>query len=113
MVSNKVISIENLKEIAKNFIDNNGDKSCTYCNGYSLPTSSDNPKEAVISLQNDRDTSYGIFIKVQDELTKAYYELREVYAINTLGKSVTDLTKEEIKTIRELYPFTISEAETK
>ncbi|MBE9489225.1 MAG: biopolymer transporter ExbD [Bacteroidetes bacterium] len=113
MVNNEITPIENLKKIAKNFIDNNGDKSCTYCNGFNLITSSDNPKEAVISLQNDKQTSYELFIKVQDELTKAYYELREVYTINTLSKSVTNLTSEEIKTIREAYPFVISEAETK
>ena len=113
MVNNEITPIENLKEITKNFVDNNGDKSCTYCNGNNLITMSDNPKGAVISLQNDRETSYELFIKVQDELTKAYYELREVYAINTLGKSVTNLTSEEIKTIRAIYPFIISDAETK
>ncbi len=113
MVNNEITPIESLKKIAKNFIDNNGDKSCTYCKGISISTLSDNPKKAVISLQNDRETSYELFIKVQDELAKAYYELREVYAINTLGKSVTNITSEEIKTIREAYPFVISEAETK
>ncbi|MCK5401480.1 MAG: biopolymer transporter ExbD [Flavobacteriaceae bacterium] len=113
MVNDEIILIEDLKDIIKKFIDNNGDKSCTYCNGISISTLSDNPKEAVISLQNNRETSYELFIKVQDELTKAYYELREVYANNTLGKSVTNLTSEEIKTIRKAYPFVISEAETK
>ena len=113
MINNEIAPIESLKEIAKNFIDNNGDKSCTYCNGNSLITMSDNPKEAVISLQSDKQTSYKLFIKVQDELTKAYYELREVYANNVLGKSVKNLTSEEINNIRILYPFIISEAQTK
>ena len=113
MINNEIVPIESLKEIAKNFIDNNGDKSCAYCNGNSLITMSDNPKEAVISLQSDKQTSYKLFIKVQDELTKAYYELREVYANNVLGKSVKNLTSEEINNIRILYPFIISEAQTK
>lgn len=113
MVNNKIILLEDLKDITKNFLDNNGDNSCTYCGGNRIKTLSDNPKKAIISLQNDRATSYELFIQVQDELTKAYYELREVYAIKKLGKPVIDLTPEDIKIIREVYPFTISEAETK
>lgn len=113
MVEDQLIVIGDLKDIAKNFLDNNGDNSCTYCNGNKITTSSDNPNEAIISLQNDRQTSYELFIKVQDELTKAYYEIREVYALNTFEKSVADLTLDNIKKIREAYPFIISEAETK
>lgn len=113
MVEDKLIAIEDLKDITKIFLDNNGDKTCTYCNGNSISTLSDNPKEAIVSLQNDRLTSYELFIQVQDELTKAYYELREVYAKNILRKPVINLTSEEIKNIKALYPFVISEAETK
>ena len=113
MVNNKIANVEDLKNLAKQFIDNNGDKSCLYCNGNQINTLSDNPKKAVISLQNDRQTSYDLFIQVQDELTKAYYELREVYATNVLGKSVSNLTASEVKNIKALYPFIISEAETK
>jgi biopolymer transport protein ExbD len=113
LIEDNLISIENLKDITKSFIDNNGDNSCTYCNGNKITTSSDNPNEAVISLQNDRKTSYKLFIQVQDELTKVYYELREVYAQNTFGKSVADLSPKNIKKIRIAYPFIISEAETK
>ncbi|MCH7523891.1 MAG: biopolymer transporter ExbD [Bacteroidetes bacterium] len=113
MVEDKLIAIEELKDIAKNFLDNNGDNSCTYCKGTKVTTLSDNPKEAIISLQNDRQTSYELFIKVQDELTKAYSELRKVFALNKFSKPVKDLTPEEIKIIRNAYPFVISEAETK
>ncbi len=112
LVEDKLIAIKDLKNIAKTFLDNNGDDSCAYCNGNKVSTLSDNPIEAVISVQNDRQTSYELFIMVQDELTKAYYELREVYAINTHGKSVIDLTPEDIKKIRKAYPIVISEAET-
>ncbi len=111
MVEDQLILIGDLKDIAKNFLDNNGDNSCDYCNGSKITTLSDNPKEAVISLQNDRQTSYELFIKVQDELTKAYYELRAVYAHNKFGKPVADLPPDDINKIREAYPFVISEAE--
>ena len=58
-------------------MDKNGDGSCTYCKGKRDPLSSDNPDKAVISLRNDRETSYHTYIAVQNELIKAYNELRE------------------------------------
>lgn len=112
-VENAIISIDELKIIAKKFLDNNGDKSCHYCKGENSETSSDNPKEAVISLQNDKQTSYNFYIEVQDELTKAYYELRADYAKSTFNKSVNKLTKQELTEVRKAYPFIISEAELK
>ena len=32
-VENEVVSIDDLKSITKGFLDNNGDKTCDYCNG--------------------------------------------------------------------------------
>ncbi|OUS00951.1 biopolymer transporter ExbD [Flavobacteriales bacterium 33_180_T64] len=113
LVDNAIISIEELKAITKNFIDNDGDKSCNYCNGLNASEASENPKTAVISLINDKETSYTFYIKVQDEITKAYYELRNEYAKNILKKSSITLTKEELKQVKEAYPFILSEAEVK
>ncbi len=113
MVNNALISIDELKDQVKRFIDNNGDKSCTYCNGDQLESASDNPTKAVISLQTDRDSTYEFFIEIQDEITKAYYELRENYANEVFKKEINALSKDEIKKLREAYPFILSEAETK
>ena len=113
MANDEVISIENLKKIAINFLDNNGDETCDYCNGSKLTTSSDNPTKAVISFKSHKQTRYSLFIAVQDELTKAYYELRENYAMQKLGKTSENLSKEDIVLIRKAYPFILSEAETK
>ena len=112
-VKDDVISIKDLKQIAKNFLDNNGDNSCSYCNGLKDATLSDNPTEAVISLSNDKDTSYEMYIAVQDILTQAYYELREDYATSVLRKNAKDLTESDLKAIKQAYPFKISEAETR
>ena len=112
-IEDKLVNLSDVKEITKLFLDNNGDKSCSYCNGNELKNSSDNPKTAVISLQNAKETSYNFYIKVQDELTKAYFELRTLYAYKTFNKSPDALTENELKQIKEAYPFMLSEAETK
>lgn len=69
--------------------------------------------QGVISLQNDRGTSYGRYIEVQNELVAAYNEIREDAAYEFFGKEVEDLTKEELDGIKKLYPQRISEAEPK
>lgn len=113
MLEDELINLQDLKEVVKNFIDNNGDKSCNYCNGIQSEDASDNPKKAVVSLQTGKQTSYEQFIEVQDELTKAYYELRQTYSQNVLNKGVEDLSKIELKKVKNAYPFKLSEALTK
>lgn len=113
MLENELIELSNLKEITKSFLDNNGDKSCNYCNGSKSENASDNPKKAVVSLQTGKQTSYKQFIEVQDELTKAYYELRQTYSQNVLKKAIDDLSKTDLKKVKEAYPFILSEAITK
>jgi len=112
MIEDELAAINQIKDISIAFLDNNGDKSCDYCNGEELPDSSDNPKKAVISLQVDDATQYNMFIKVQDELTKAYYELRSIYAKKHFNKSPNELSPEELKIVRDAYPFIVSEATT-
>lgn len=113
MLENEVIALKDLKEATKVFIDNNGDESCNYCNGTKSENASDNPKKAVVSLQTGKQTSYKHFIAVQDELTKAYYELRQTYSQNILKKTVDDLSKTDLKKVKEAYPFILSEITTK
>ncbi|MBP0902348.1 ExbD/TolR family protein [Mariniflexile gromovii] len=90
MIGNQIVPIEALKNTTKNFIDNNGDNTCGYCNGEKSSMASENPTKAVVSLQTGQQTSYKRFIEVQNELSKAYYELRKV---------------------KEAYPFTLIETE--
>ncbi|WP_298896245.1 biopolymer transporter ExbD [uncultured Psychroserpens sp.] len=112
-VENEIVNIEELKDIAIAFLDNNGDNTCNYCNGLKDNNSSDNPNKAVISLNNDKLTSYKFYIQVQDELTKAYYELRNNYSETVIKKPSNKLTKEELKQVKNAYPFILSEAEIK
>ncbi|TCK69279.1 biopolymer transport protein ExbD [Winogradskyella wandonensis] len=112
MIEDKdIIELSELKETLIRFIDNNGDNSCNYCNGERLATSSNKPSEAVISLKHDALTNYNAYIKVQDEISKAYLELRTTYAKNTFNKTPETLTKDELKQVKEAYPFILSEVE--
>jgi len=115
LVEEEYLEISELRAKAMEFIDNNGDNSCNYCKGYGISTSSDNPVKAVISLQNDRGTSYGMYVKVQNELVAAYEDLREIYAENEYGRSYRSMDPEEdeeiIREVKNAYQQKISEAE--
>ncbi|MBJ6369229.1 ExbD/TolR family protein [Snuella sedimenti] len=111
MVEDKLVNISELKEITKIFVDNNGDGSCEYCNGERYPENSSNPRKAVISLQSSRQSTYQKFIAVQDELTKAYLELRNTFCKDVLKKSPDKLSKLELEKVKAAYPFILSEAE--
>ncbi|MEY2964152.1 MAG: hypothetical protein RL754_1413 [Bacteroidota bacterium] len=112
LVEDDYLEISELRAKAKEFIDNNGDGSCDHCQGYGSSQSSDNPDKAIISLQNDRGTSYGMYVKVQNELVAAYTELREELAQKRFGKSFEELENEDdIEFVKGAYPQKISEAE--
>lgn len=69
--------------------------------------------KGVVSLQNDRGTSYTMYMKVQNELVAAYNELREDLSRSTFGKSYDKLSQEEKDAIGKAIPSRISEAEPK
>lgn len=109
LVDNDKTALIDLKNIVKEFVDNNGDKSCDYCNGSALLNSSENPRKAAISLATHREAPYKDFIALQDELTTAYYELRALYAQEVFNKEVSILTEVEMEQVKKAYPFSISE----
>lgn len=112
LVEEEYLDISRLREEAKKFLNNNGDGSCDYCEGaYRDPKSSDNPDKAVISLQNDRGTSYAMYVKVQNELAAALNELRDELAVRKYGTEYDNLDVDQQKDIRKRYPQKISEAE--
>ena len=70
-------------------------------------------KKHVISLQNDRGTEYQAYISVQNELAKAYNELRDDISRKKFGKLFADLDEDQQKAVQQIYPQKISEAEPK
>jgi len=132
MVDGALIELHDLKDITIAFLDNGGasrdsENYCDYCQGERNVTSSDNPDRAIVSLMSSRETTYGVYITVQNELVAAYNSLRnresqrryktdftamEALYINseTLQKQKDELRK-KIRSIQKLYPMKLSEAE--
>ena len=69
--------------------------------------------KGVISLQNDRGTSYQAYIAVQNELVKAVNELRDEASMAEFGKKFLQLDEDHQGMIKKLIPSYISEAEPK
>lgn len=112
LVEDEYLSISEIKDRAMKFIDNNGKSECDYCEGSKNSSSSDHPKQAIISLQNDRATSYKTYVSVQNELTAAYNTLRNTLAEKKYAQAFEDLSPNLQKEISEAYPIIISEAVT-
>ena len=133
LVEDELMELENLREAAINFLDNgggSGEDACDYCKGERDKKSSDNPDKAIISLKNERETSYATYISVQNELVAAYNELRDrefsrlypsenmsyveadkKYSDPRSDKTVKEKLKEKLSVIKTLYPMKLSEAE--
>jgi len=116
LVEGEIMNIRDLRRNAKEFISN------PY-NDPQLPakeivqTKYFGPTEVttkhVISLQNDRGTSYEMYIAVQNELAAAYTELRNDLSERYFGLKFDKLDQERQDAIEEIYPMKISEAEPK
>jgi biopolymer transport protein ExbD len=73
----------------------------------------------VVSLQNDRSTTYGKYLIVQNELVAAVNELRNQFAMENFGRKYDELDSKKsidqaiIDGINKVYKMNISEAEPK
>lgn len=116
MCGGEYTNIKQLKQKAKEFIANEGNdenlpervaKEISFF-GTTMIT-----EKHVISLQNDRGSSYQAYIDVQNELVAAYNELRNEVSQEKWQVNYAELDAEQQKAIREIYPQKISEAEPK
>lgn len=132
LVENEYVKVTDVKRLAMKFIDNGGglgtpidDKPgepCDYCGGERDPNSSDHPTKAIISLQSDRGTTYGMYISIQNEIEAAYNELRNQLSKKLYGRSYDELLgdykdnpskslQEKIDNLKDKYPQIITEPE--
>ena len=110
MVQDQEIKLHELRQATVDFLDNNGDGSCSYCEGIGLDNLSVNPQKAVVSILNDRETPYRLYVAVQNELTAAYNELRNREAKKLFGQGFNELNSAQQGQVQELFPMKISEA---
>ncbi len=115
LAGSEPMDVSQLKDKIKEFLSNPADdptlpeKTMTDIEGYGqYPVS-----KGVISLQNDRGTSYHAYIAVQNELVKAIDELRDEFAFKNYGKPYLNLTEEQQDIAKKAIPQNISEAEPK
>lgn len=115
LVNGEPTDITQLRAKAKEFIANPNDnphlsaKKMKHVDGLGNYMVS----EGVVSLQNDRATSYQMYIKVQNELIAAFNELRDELAMQQYGRKFVQLIEDQQNIIKEVYPQRISEAEPK
>lgn len=113
-VVNRVISIDELKELAKQFIVNPDNDSrlpeiVDYeINMMNYPTVKTTMKH-VISLDYDRGTSAGIVNDVRYELSKAYKEVRDELCNKEFGMDYDQCSNECQSFARGMYPMKISD----
>lgn len=67
--------------------------------------------KGVVSLQTARDTNYDIYLMVQNELTRAFNEIRDEVAMQKFGAKLMDLPEEARNIVTKAVPLAISEAE--
>ena len=116
LCGNEVTDVKQLKDKVKEFIDNPyNDANKPEKVEVDVPFFGKTmvTKNHVISLQNDRGTSYQAYIDVQNELAAAYNELRDDISKKKFGKAFMDLNEDEQKAVQMIYPQKISEAEPK
>jgi len=133
MAEEDIIDPKNLREKVIAFIDNGGlpleaEGYCDYCKGERSANSSENPDKAVISLKAQRNSSYPVYVTVQNEVIAAYNELRDReslrlfnapyktiysdYYDEEINEDEKKVLKERLEIIRALYPQKILEPET-
>ena len=114
-INKKKVKIEELKDMVKKFIMNpynendNSDQHLTEVEYFGKVVIS----KAVISIQCERNTTYNFYIKVQNEVEKAYSELRNELSISRFNRKYEALSKSEMIAVDKCIPKIISEAEPK
>ena len=102
LVRGEPADIEQLRERTKEFIMNPRQQEDL----------AEKPTKAIISLKNDRGTTYGQYLSVYNELKAAYNELWDEECKKMYGVPYSDdLPTAYKKAVRTKIPFVLSEAE--
>jgi biopolymer transport protein ExbD len=115
LVEGELADFNQLRELTLNFIVNAEDRpNMPEKETVNIPYFGDvSISKAVISLQNDIGTKYGVYIAVQNELIAARGKLRNDLAIQEFGVPYDKLDEEKKGAVDDFYKVPISEAEPK
>lgn len=101
LLEKQAVEVESIKEKTKRFI----------MNPQGLKNLPSNPRSAIVSLKNDRGTSYKTYLEVYNEIKSAYNELWEEASQKRFRRSYAELNEMDRIDIRKDIPLVISEAE--
>jgi biopolymer transport protein ExbD len=105
LVEGSVLTIDKLRQKTMDHLTNEGRN----------PTLSSTSTKAIVSLKNDRGTSYDMYVQVYNELTAAYNKVRDEYSMQKYGVIYSKLDpnrdEDKIKEVKKKYPRKLSEAE--
>ena len=112
-VNGRPSDISQLKDLAKDFMTPRpGDETAPEVETKTFDLVGDVlMSKGVISLQNDRGTSYSMYISVQNELARAFNEMKEELAWKKFHKHLDQLNEDQTKAINDAVPVRVSEAE--
>lgn len=120
LLNGKPGDISFLKDMAKEFLNNGDLRNPASAEDMPEKKSVEIPllggeiwiSKGIVSLKNDRGTSYDMYIQVQNELAAGIRELRDELSNEFFGMRFDQLTdQDKIKAIQKAVPVAISEAE--
>lgn len=119
MIQSERIGIEELKKAVKDFLTPRPDMHDNTQFAQTKEIELDQlgiiqKSKGVISLVNDRGTTYHMYIQTQNEIAKAIKELRNKFALDHFGldyDEIAEIDEEKRKIIQKAIPMSISEAE--
>lgn len=101
LVESKMQKVENMKDIVIDFVTNPNAEN-------DKPRS---PSQAIISIQNDKNTSYEAYVKIYSHIHDAYATLRNDLSQLKYQSDYKDLAVADKNNILKHYPLKLSEAD--
>ena len=101
MVEGKLSSLDELVNLIPDFVLNPNGKS-------DYPIS---PNKAIISLQNDVNTSYDAYVYTYSIIQSSYTHMRRELSKSKFGKDLSELNRKEADEIKKSLPMKVSEAD--
>ena len=92
-------SVEDIKGEVMTFLSNNGKNSDL----------SESPSKAVVAIRSHKKTSYDTYVRIQDQLSGAYKDLRNNESLKRYNKKYNDLESVKQNIIKKVYPMRVSE----